>query len=64
MLYGSGRARTGYSSMTWGLGALALAIGAVALAFAGVWWLSVLAWPLIGYSIARTIGTYREGYRW
>jgi len=63
VLFGSSRPGKGWGVELWGWQALPLLLSAVGTAAVGLWWLSLIVLPVLIYTLARMVGTYRERSR-
>jgi hypothetical protein len=53
---------SGWGAILWGSQAAVLALAALAAAPTSLWWAGLVVLPLLAHSVARAVGTTREGH--
>lgn len=62
LVFGCRRAENGFGALKWGCVAAPLALVVLWSPLIGLWWFGLALVPLVAHSVARMIGTYREGH--
>jgi hypothetical protein len=62
LVFGYRTPGSGWGAVLWSFEAAVLALIVLWSPFAGIWWFGLAVLPLLAHSVARSIGTFREGH--